>query len=225
MAFKYNEIVPWGRNFDEYCRMFDLTASDLTKSILGCGDGPASFNSVCNAKGGNVVSLDPLYALSEDQISKRIQATFDNVISQTRENQERFRWNQIGTVENLGRIRMDAMRQFLDSYEQGKKDGRYVNAALPVIPFPDNYFDISLSSHFLFLYSDNLDYKFHYNAIVEMLRVSSQVRIFPLLDVNACKSKYVERMINDLHQYDFEIRKVNYEFQVGGNELMIISHQ
>ena len=25
MAFKYQEVVPWGRSFNEYCRMFRLT--------------------------------------------------------------------------------------------------------------------------------------------------------------------------------------------------------
>ncbi len=31
MAFKYSEVVPWGRSYDEYCRMFDLTQKDLGK--------------------------------------------------------------------------------------------------------------------------------------------------------------------------------------------------
>jgi hypothetical protein len=38
------EIVPWGRSFDEYRAMFALSEGDLGGRILGCGDGPASFN-------------------------------------------------------------------------------------------------------------------------------------------------------------------------------------
>lgn len=65
MAIKYDEVVPWGRNYDEYCRMFDLTPADLKKRILGCGDGPASFYHTCNMNGGDVVvSPSPIYALS-----------------------------------------------------------------------------------------------------------------------------------------------------------------
>ena len=37
-------IVPWGRSFNEYQAMFALSAADLQKSMLGCGDGPACFN-------------------------------------------------------------------------------------------------------------------------------------------------------------------------------------
>jgi hypothetical protein len=223
MTIKYDEVVPWGRNYDEYCRMFDLTPADLQKRILSCGDGPASFNHICNMNGGNVVSLDPIYSLSKEQITERIQVTFDNVLSQTRKNQDKFRWDDIGSVDNLGKIRMSAMNQFLETYEEDKKCGKYVSGALPQIPFPDNSFDISLSSHFLFLYSDNLSYEFHYDSICEMLRVANETRIFPLLDVNACKSMYVDRIVSDLKQYDIEIRKVKYEFQMNGNEMMRIS--
>ncbi len=225
MALKYEEVVPWGRNFDEYCRMFDLTQEDLKKRILGCGDGPSSFNSICNMKGGNVISIDPIYSLSKEQIAERIRITFDNVIAQTRKNQDKFRWNEIKSVDELGKIRMNAMNEFLQTYEQGKEKGRYVFGSLPKLDFFNESIDISLSSHFLFLYSDNLSYEFHYDSICEMLRVSSEARIFPLLDVNSQTSSYVKRIMRDLNQFNFEIRKVNYEFQINGNELMIISRK
>ena len=35
---------PWGRNLAEYSAMFKLSSTELEASILGCGDGPASFN-------------------------------------------------------------------------------------------------------------------------------------------------------------------------------------
>ena len=38
MTFTYETIVPWGRSFDEYRRMFDLSADDLNARILGCGE-------------------------------------------------------------------------------------------------------------------------------------------------------------------------------------------
>jgi hypothetical protein len=33
------QVVPWGRSFDEYRRIFALTDDDLRLRILGCGDG------------------------------------------------------------------------------------------------------------------------------------------------------------------------------------------
>ena len=61
MAFHYKDIVPWGRNFDEYKRMFDLKDFELKLKILGCGDGPSSFNEEYTQKGGKVTSIDPIY--------------------------------------------------------------------------------------------------------------------------------------------------------------------
>jgi hypothetical protein len=37
---KLSEIVPWGRSLAEYQLMFSLTDADLSRKILGCGDGP-----------------------------------------------------------------------------------------------------------------------------------------------------------------------------------------
>jgi hypothetical protein len=56
------EIVPWGRSFEEYRRMFALTESDLAGRTIGCGDGPASFNAEATAAGHAVVSCDPIYS-------------------------------------------------------------------------------------------------------------------------------------------------------------------
>ena len=42
--FTLDKVVPWGRSFDEYQRMFALTENDLGLKIVGCGDGPANFN-------------------------------------------------------------------------------------------------------------------------------------------------------------------------------------
>ena len=44
MDFHYKDIVPWGRSFDEYLDMFNLSENDLVRNIVGVGDGPASFN-------------------------------------------------------------------------------------------------------------------------------------------------------------------------------------
>lgn len=222
MAFNYQEIVPWGRNFEEYRRMFDLSEQALSAKILGCGDGPASFNAECNQRGGKVVSVDPIYCLTRTEISTRIDETCQDVISQTKQNQEKFVWDAIGSVENLGRIRMDAMQSFLEDYDHGKKEKRYIEGSLPNLPFADGEFDISLSSHFLFLYSDNLSLDFHISAITEMLRVSGEARIFPLLDFNANTSVHLRPLMDHFHRHQPKIRRVNYEFQKGGNQVLVI---
>jgi hypothetical protein len=71
VTIKLNEVIPWGRSFEEYQRMFALTDDDLAGRILGCGDGPASFNAEATALGHTVVSSDPIYAFSPREIERR----------------------------------------------------------------------------------------------------------------------------------------------------------
>ena len=151
--FTLNQVVPWGRSFDEYRRMFNLTDDDLNRFIIGCGDGPASFNAEAFHRGKRVISCDPLYRFEKTQIQERVAATFEQIIEQTRRNTHEFVWeDEIRSVEELGRVRMSAMQAFLDDYELGKAQARYLDAELPTLPFADAAFDLALCSHFLFLY-------------------------------------------------------------------------
>jgi hypothetical protein len=220
MPIHYENIVPWGRAYIEYVHMFDLKPDFLSKKVLGCGDGPAAFNSVGNAFGGNITSIDPIFSLSKKDIEKRINETFGEVINQTKLNADKFNWEMYGSVEALGKIRMKSMLQFLNDFEEGLEEGRYIAAELPNLPFADNAFDLALCSHFLFLYSDHLDFDFHLKAIDEMLRVASEVRIFPVVDLNANRSVHLDAV---LEKYpNSELVKVNYEFQKGGMQMLKI---
>lgn len=224
MTIEYHGIKPWGRSFDEYVRMFSLTPADLKRKILGCGDGPASFNVELTERGGNIISVDPIYYFSADRIMQKISETYDDIIDQTRKNRDQFVWQEIGSVEELGRVRMSAMEKFLKDFPKGMMQKRYIPGELPSLPFGNKEFDLALCSHFLFLYTDNLSLEFHLRALEELCRVSNEVRIFPLLDVNASRSTYVDTVIDFLREEkrDVEEVKVAYEFQRGGNTMLNI---
>jgi len=236
--FSLDSVVPWGRSFDEYRRMFALTENDLGRRILGCGDGPASFNAEATARGCRVTSLDPLYGFDRSQIEARITATYEQVLAQTRLNAHEFVWGAgIGDVEELGRVRMAAMQRFLEDFEVGQRENcgadlygpraRYVNASLPTLPFDDNTFDLALCSHFLFLYSTQLGEAFHLAALKEMCRVASEVRVFPLLALGGSRSPFVEVCATQLRRAGVEvtIERVPYEFQRGGNEMLRLNQR
>jgi hypothetical protein len=104
--FTLDQVVPWGRSFEEYRRMFALSDAELHLRILGCADGPASFNAESTRRGTAVISIDPLY---------------------------------------------------------------------------------------LFLYTEHLSEAFHRSAILESCRVAREVRIFPLLALDGCTSRYIAR--------------------------------
>ncbi|KXS44555.1 MAG: hypothetical protein AWU59_492 [Methanolobus sp. T82-4] len=222
MPVEYKNIVPWGRSFREYIDMFHLNDGDLDRTILGCGDGPASFNYEMTWQGKSVVSVDPVYNLERNFIEKRIDETYVEVLEQTKANQDKFLWENIPSVEELGRIRMESMKLFLDDLEAGKQQGRYIAGELPELPFADGSFDMALVSHLLFLYSEQLSLEFHLRAIDELLRVAGEVRIFPLLDLNSRRSLHVDEVIDYVADKGYSVReeKVKYEFQKGGNRML-----
>jgi hypothetical protein len=222
--FTLDQVVPWGRSFDEYRRMFALGDADLARSILGCGDGPASFNAEATRRGTRIVSCDPLYRWDGEGIRDRIRATSAEVLAETRRNRHEFVWTSIRSVEALGELRMAAMNEFLDDYDAGRTDGRYLDAALPSLPFADRAFELALSSHFLFLYTVQLGEAFHAAAIQEMCRVASEVRIFPLVMLGGQQSPCVDQQMREFRRRGLKIslETVDYEFQRGANQMMRI---
>ena len=222
MAFTLEKVVPWGRSYDEYVSMFSLSEKDLARKIIGCSDGPASFNCELTRKGGEVVSVDPIYRFSAKEIEERIEETYSTVLKQTKENEKEFVWNSIKSPDELGQVRMSAMKKFLSDYTKGKEQSRYINAELPVLPFSDQQFDLALCSHFLFLYSQHYTFDFHVQSIAEMCRVAGEARIFPLLELGAKKSRHLKGVVERLRSkgYECSIEKVHYEFQKGGNGML-----
>jgi hypothetical protein len=203
--------------------MFALTEHDLDRRSLGCSDGPASFNAEATRRGHRVVSCDPIYGFDRSQIEDRIDAAYHEVLEQTRQNAHEFVWGAgIRDVAELGEVRMAAMRTFLDDFESGKRAGRYVEAALPALPFETGAFDLALCSYFLFLYSTQLGEAFHRAAVRELCRVASEVRVFPLLALGGERSPFVDGCVDDLTAagYRVTIERVPYEFQRGGNEML-----
>lgn len=224
MAFSLDRVVPWGRSFVEYQRMFALTQEQLSLRMLGCADGPASFNAEATEHGAEVISVDPLYSFSQAEIRSRIQATYPEMMRQTRQNYSEFIWTENTSVEELGRLRMTSMERFLDDYDVGRECGRYLAAELPSLPFQDHAFELALSSHFLFLYADQFSLEFHVNSIVELCRVSDEVRIFPLLELGSVPSRHLSSVTETLQRLGLSVNveTVDYEFQRGGNQMMRI---
>jgi hypothetical protein len=222
---KLEEVVPWGRSLAEYQSMFNLSETDLNAKILGCGDGPASFNAEMTGLGHSVVSIDPIYQFSAEQIEQRVRATYEPVISQVKENPDRYIWQDFRDADELGKARLVAMEKFLSDYESGKIAERYLDRSLPTLEFADDQFDLCLCSHLLFLYSEQLSLDFHLAAIHELLRIAPEVRIFPLLKLDCEPSPYIQVVMKELANkgYNAQVKSVAYEFQKGGNQMLSIS--
>ena len=207
--------------------MFGLTPQDLDGKILDCAAGPTSFNAEGTQKGCRITSCDPLYRFTAEEIANRIDESYDMVVTGAMANRDRYVWEEIGSPVRMGEARMAAMRRFLEDFPAGLEKGRYHPHALPSLGFEDSQFDLALSSHFLFTYSEQLSADFHVAAIKEMCRVADETRVFPLLNYDGWPSRLLHPIISKLRtqRYRAELQRVPYEFQKGGDRLLSVARE
>lgn len=220
-------IVPWGRSLAEYIAMFNLTEADLQQKILGCGDGPASFNTELTKLGGDVISADPIYAFSAQEISEQIQTVYPEIKARVIQNPTIFVWNHFISVEDLCEKRMQTMDLFLEDYGEKHSGDRHQNQSLPKLSFPDKYFDLALCSHLLFLYSQQLDLAMHIASITELCRVAKEVRIYPLVTLTGEISAHLDLVRAKLSAAGIKtkLEDVAYEFQRGATQMLVAKQQ
>lgn len=220
---KLKSIVPWGRSLEEYQKMFNLREEWLeNKRILDIGGGPASFNGQLP---GQVTSVDPIYSFTPEEIAGQIEETKAKVANFVDSDTNAFVWGEKTFLdsEHLVRHRCRTMAHFLEDYKKPSSRGRYISGTALKLPFPDKSFDIALSSHFLVLYSPLLGEQFHVKAMKELIRVSKEVRIFPLVDTNFTIPTWtIKSMRVQAEEMGMKSVLVNVacEFQKGANEMM-----
>ena len=216
-------VVPWGRSFEEYQKMFGLSNDDLNKRILGCGDGPASFNAEATERGYQIISCDPVYQFNVEEIRRRIDEVYPEIMAKMQQGADSYIWDSLGSVEQLGKVRMAAMSRFLSDFDIGRQQGRYVPASLPSLPFPDFEFDLALCSHFLFLYSDHVDAAAHLASMRELCRTASEVRVFPVVSLDGKTSRHLDFVMTALARDGIAVslQPVSYRFQKGSTEMLV----
>lgn len=224
MVVKLENIIPLGRSLSEYELMFDLTEADLERKIIGVADGPASFNAEMKELGKNIISIDPLYSYHGVEIKEQFYKVIDDVVNQLRTTQEDYNWVIFKSPDEYKQHRIKTLEKFISDYETGRKDGRYICGELPHLEIEDAPFDLALCSFFLFFYTEQLTYEFHIASVKEILRLANEVRIYPLLDISLNRSEHLDPVINELKKEGFsvEIKKVEYDFQPGGNIMLHI---
>lgn len=225
MSVNLRNVMPWGHSLDEYIRMFDLSAADRQRLILDCAGAAASFNVEMTRLGYKIISCDPIYQFSTPEIAQHIEESYSNALKSVQAHREGYIWRETQSPMQLEEAAMTALRQFLDDLPAGLQQGRYVTAQLPVLPFNTGQFDLALSGHFLFTNSDTLSQEFHLAALLEMCRVATEVRVFPLLMLSGEVSPWVEPAKKELESrgYKVETQPVPYEFQKGGDQMLRVS--
>ena len=221
MPLNFENIAITGRIFEEYSAFFDLELEDLkSKKILDCPSGASSFVQTLKQNGIFAKGVDIIYKFTKDEIEKQGIKTLEKIYQNTSW-MDAYKMDFYKTKENHKKHREDALKGFLKDYNLDD----YIYCELPNLPFENKEFDLLFSSHLFFVYDDRLDYDFHKNSILEMLRVSKEVRLFPLVDIQNSKvleeknfSPFVYKIIEELSKdFKCEIIKTDFEFQVKAN--------
>ena len=220
MTLNLENIAITGRTFEEYSSFFDLKLEDLKdKKVLDCPSGASSFVSTLKQNDIDVIGVDLLYEFDIESIETQGYKIIEKIYQDTSW-MDVYKMDFYKSKENHRNHRENALKAFVGVFNN--KD--YIFAKLPNLPFENEYFDLALSSHLLFVYDNMLDYEFHKNSILEMLRVSKEVRIFPLVDFKNSKvleeknfSPFLYKILEELKDFKCEIVKVDFEFQPKAN--------
>ncbi len=204
--------------------MFGLGEPEvLAGAVLDCPGGAGPFAAEVRARGGRAVSADPAYALDPGEVVARCGAGLERGIAYLEENRQSYVWTFFSSLDDLRRRRTTALERFARDFAGA--DERYVAAALPDLPFPDGEFRLALSAYLLFAYPDHLDLDDHERSLRELLRVArEEVRVYPLIDTAYVRHPGIDELRRRLARdgVESEVRPVDYEFQRGGNEVLIL---
>jgi ubiquinone/menaquinone biosynthesis C-methylase UbiE len=214
-------VLVTSRSYAEYEAMFDL--SELPDSVLDCCAGGASFTAEAAERGVDAVAVDPAYELPAAELVDTVRRSLPAAADIVDDHAGSFTWAWYGNPERKDEFRIQAADRFLQDVAVAPE--RYVPGSLPELPFEDARFDLVLCSHLLFTWADKYDRDWHLAALKELVRVSrSEVRIFPLVHQGAGEPVgYLPELLEELRPVASEIRKVPYEFQVGADQMLVLS--
>jgi SAM-dependent methyltransferase len=219
-------VLVTSRAYDEYVAFFGLSPEQLVgRRVLDCSAGASSFVARACRAAIDAVAVDPAYELPGDQLA-------DVAREGTRDGNaifanfpDRFTWRWYGSIEAREQMRSRALAEFL--LDITSRPDRYVTGSLPSLPFDDGSFDLALCSHLLFTWADQLGHEWHGASLRELLRVASEVRVFPTVMQGAGEPvPFLDQLLTQLRREGVraELRQVAYEFQVGANTMLVLTH-
>jgi len=220
-GLQLDRVVLLGRTFEEYRWYFLLKRDDLIgKKVLDVAGGVSSFCAEANNLGIKVTAFDPIYAVSREKIRERSDADLESVY-RTIGLVPTYRWGFYKNPNYMRALRERASSIFFSDFKVHPQ--RYVPGELPRLPFVDSEFDLTPVSYLLFAYQNRLNYEFHRDSILEIMRVTrDEARIYPTVTFEAEHSDYIPTLQSDpaLQHFQFTGIKTDFEFLVGSNSYL-----
>jgi hypothetical protein len=217
-------VLLTSRAFSEYHAMFDLRPDDLAgRTVVDVAAGASDFTAVAPAHGARAFAIDPGYAAAPAELARGVAHGATAGLSIVDEHPQRFTWDWYGDRAHRDELRLNAAEVFAGDRDEHPQ--RYLAGSLPRLPLRDKVADLALCSHLLFTWSDQLDRDWHRAAIIELNRIARRARIFPLVVQGTGEPVgWLPELIADLADIGIRAqrRRVPYEFQVGGYEMIEI---
>lgn len=223
-ALTLDRVAFLGRTYGEYMDMLGLGEGLAGEGpVLDCPAGPSSFAAEAGGKGLDVVACDVLYGHTGEELHKRGLDDIAHVFERFEDVAHLYTWKYYRDREEVVSLRAKALESFVRDFEKGRREGRYVEAPLPRLPFGDGTFPLVLSANFLFLYGDRMGIGFHLECLRELLRVcSGEVRVFPLAGLDGRPYPGLGEVVRALEADGAfaDTVRVPLEFQRGANKML-----
>jgi SAM-dependent methyltransferase len=217
-------VLVTSRSYDEYVAMFGLGSAELSGRVVDCSSGAADFAAVASATARRVLAVDPAYALPRTLLADQARGDLDRGHAIAAEFPDRFTWRWYGSTQQRSLLRQRALARFVTDLVANPQ--RYLAGQLPQLPLRPASFDLALCSHLLFTWADQLGRDWHAAAIAELARVATQVRIFPTVLQGAGEPvPFWDELMDDLSRAGLtaQLRRVDYEFQVGADQMLVVT--
>ncbi|QJC51578.1 class I SAM-dependent methyltransferase [Paenibacillus albicereus] len=190
------------RSFSEYAAMFELDPQAFRGLVVAdAAAGASSFCAGARAAGADAYGYDPRFGEPLGSWALSAQEEIELSTAKLHALKDKFDWSYYGSLERHRAERVASLQSCLADRASAEGEGRYVQAALPVLPAPDGRFDLVLCSHFLFLYAEQFGYGFHRDAILELMRVcrpGGRVLIYPLLSLRSEPYPELDRLLDEI---------------------------
>lgn len=218
MNNKYVSV--WGRTLEEYTNMFGLNSIPCSIKILSIADGPSTFNLQQRQRGINITSVDPIYNLSVTELEEAFKKSYSLNKELFIENKANFNFKNELEMEQILARRQNTFKAFIADYEKYRSN--YLFGKLPNLDLISNSFDMCLCSNLFFIFDHVFNLEFHINSIKEMLRLSNEIRVFPLYNINGQESDYLNSVTEFLteNNYSWTIEINDYHIYKDGNRFL-----
>jgi hypothetical protein len=176
----------------------------MQQPLLDVAAGSSSLNAELTRRGYHALSVDPLYQSSPEMIATAVGVMQNQFEQRLLAYVDKFQWTRVNGPEDLLASQHAIADTFIRDYPKGLTDGRYINGLLPILPFNDYQFTMSLCANFIFD-GPYQDYDFQLAASKEG---------------DICTHLGQLMLALQADDYGVEVREVAYHMQKNGNAML-----